>query len=177
MTPFIFALFSISAMAAPPGNDPTPGNHPPPAARTRTAGSRGLGLGSSTAGAGISGKYFLTDKTSLQGVLSSWGGWGYSGYVGYRAGLGLNVDYLYEMPVIVEGDAAELAWNIGGGAGVGFFSSATPPWLAAAAVAGLEVAFKPVPIELVLEYRPTLWLSPGPAFGLLGATGHLRYFW
>jgi hypothetical protein len=135
----------------------------------RRAGTAGVGLGGGTTGAGLSAKVFLSDASAVQAVAGPWGSWG-------NGGLGLSADHLYEMPTIAEGDAAELAWNWGAGAGVGIFSETATLGVGVSAVAGLEVAFKPVPLDLVVEYRPTLAVLPGVDLDLIGATAHLRYF-
>lgn len=135
----------------------------------RRSGTAGVGLGGGTTGAGLSAKVFLSDASAVQAVAGPWGGWG-------NGGLGLSADYLYEMPTIVEGEAAELAWNVGAGAGVGIFSKTSTLGVGVSGVAGLEVAFKPVPLDLVIEYRPTLSVLPGVGLDLIGATAHLRYF-
>lgn len=135
----------------------------------RRSGTVGVGLGGGTTGAGLSAKVFLSDASAIQAVAGPWGGWG-------NGGLGLSADYLYEMPTLVEGDAAELAWNVGAGAGVGIFSQTATLGVGVAGVLGLEVAFKPVPLDLVVEYRPTLSVLPGVGLDPIGATAHLRYF-
>jgi hypothetical protein len=135
----------------------------------RRSGTVGVGLGGGTTGAGLSAKVFLSDASAVQAVAGPWGGWG-------NGGLGLSADYLYEMPTIVEGDVAELAWNVGAGAGVGIYSQSATLGVAVAGVAGLEVAFKPAPLDLVIEYRPTLSVIPDVGLSLIGATAHLRYF-
>lgn len=135
----------------------------------RRSGTVGVGLGGGTTGAGLSAKVFLSDASAVQAVAGPWGGWG-------GGGIGLNGDYLLEMPTIVEGDMAELAWNIGAGAGVGIFSRTATLGAGVSGVAGLELAFKPAPIDLVVEYRPTIWVLPAADLSLIGATAHLRYF-
>lgn len=135
----------------------------------RRSGTTGIGLGAGTSGAGLSAKMFLSDASAAQAVVGPWGVWG-------SGGLGLSADYLYEMPTIVEGDVAELAWNMGAGAGLGIYSSTALPGVAVSGVAGLEVAFKPAPLDLVVEYRPTLSVVPAVGLSLFGLTAHLRYF-
>jgi hypothetical protein len=149
------------------------------AADYRAAGHTGLGLGVGTASGGISIKHFLTDGTAVQGVIGAWGGWGYSG-------LGLSADYLFEMPYIAETDDLDVAWNIGPGLGLGIYSGPNLITVAASGVLGLELGFNPVPIDIVFEYRPTLYLGnsgyygrhygSGLGFDPNAFSGHVRWF-
>jgi len=134
----------------------------------RTGGSTGVGLGGGTTGGGISVKHFLSDKTAVQGVagIADLGG----------EGLQLSADYLLEQPVFGSADVVDVAWNVGAGAGIGLSSSGDDLGLGVSGVAGLEFAFVPVPLDLVLEYRPTLALVPGVGLELIDFTGHLRWF-
>ncbi len=112
-------------------------------------------------------KHFLTKGTAVQGVVGAYGGW-------EGGGLGLNADYLIERPPIASGEVIDLAWNFGAGAGVGIHDNSAA--VAVSGVLGLEFAFVPAPIDLVIEYRPTLGVVPGIGVDLINATGHLRWF-
>lgn len=135
----------------------------------RSAGHTGVGLGGGTTSGGISVKHFISDSSAVQGVVGGWGGWG-------NSGLGLSADYLYEMPPIAETTDLTVGWNLGPGVGVGLYAPTDSVGLAVNGVAGIEFAFGPVPLDLVLEYRPTLYLVPGVGFDFINFTGHLRYF-
>ena len=135
----------------------------------RTAGSTGLGLGAGTTGGGISVKHFLTDGTAVQGVIGAYGGWD-------GGGLGLNADYLLERPAFATTEPVDIAWNVGLGAGVGLFPKSDVIGVGVSGIAGQEFAFVPIPLDLVLEYRPTIGVLPGVGLDLVNFTGHLRYF-
>jgi hypothetical protein len=136
----------------------------------RSAGNFGLGLGGGSATSGISAKYFMADHHALQGVVGTWG----LGRSGYGTGLGVSVDYLFEMPAITDTDPLELGWNLGLG---GWFATAGGGTaLGAQGVAGLEFAFHPVPIDVVIEYRPGLIIVPGVGADLINFSGHVRYY-
>jgi hypothetical protein len=139
-------------------------------AEHRSAGKFGLGLGGGTNTGGISAKMFLSDASAIQAVVGAYGNWENG------TGLGLNADYLYEMPAIADVEAVEIAWNLGAGAGLGGNSKSNALSVGVSGVAGLEFAFKPVPLDLVIEYRPTLHVVPKVELGLVNFTGHLRWF-
>lgn len=130
----------------------------------RTAGSTGVGLGVGTVGGGVSVKHFLADSHAVQGVV----------------GLGndtlrVSADYLLEQNTFATTDVVDLAWNIGAGVGVGIGDGGNLG-LGVSGVAGLEFAFVPVPLDLVLEYRPTIAVVPDVDLELVEFTGHLRWF-
>lgn len=131
----------------------------------RETGNFGLGLGGGLGPVGISAKYFMSDKHALQGMAGTYARGG---------GLGLGADYLFEGPAIVTGEVAELGWNVGAGPQLYLFGGTLG--LAATGVAGLEVNFQPVPIDIVLEYRPGVYIIPGVAADLVNFSGHVRYY-
>src|SRR5690606_37502500 len=85
-----------------------------------SAGRLGLGLGSGSWTNGISGKYYLSDAMSVQGVVGS--GWGWGGF-----GLAANVDVLWEQKPLVDVEPGALHWYLGLGGnlmlGTGFGGS------------------------------------------------------
>ena len=159
----------------------------------REAGNFGIGVGGLASG--LSSKYWLTDRSALQATVAS------SGIISETitiASISLGVDYLVEMPVFADSDAVEVAWNFGGG---GFLSpylfggsklegadtSALPTasvgdggvslFGGISGVAGLEFNFRKVPIDIVLEYRPSLFvLDATPYFAWLGGSSQVRYY-
>lgn len=148
----------------------------------RTGGNLGLGVGGGTWVDGLSIKYFMSGKTALQGVIGAWGyghnyydGYGYYGYYGYNRGVvGLSGDFLWEQPAIADSEGLELAWNAGLGpsiqGGDGLFG------LGVHGTLGLEFNFKPIPIDLVLEYKPGLIVLPGFGADLYDFAVHLRIY-
>ena len=134
----------------------------------RSAGHWGIGLGSSTAGQGVSLKYFVSD-VALQGTVGSWGG--YDGVGGIRVG----VDGLYEMPIVASTPVVDLGWNLGVGAGVGL-ADGGGFGLAASGVLGLELNFVPIPLDVVLEYRPGVGIVPDVDIDVVGFSGHIRWY-
>ena len=85
-------------------------------------------------------------------------------------------DYLYEMPVLLDTQLGDLAWNVGPGLGLGVYAPTNSVALTATGVVGLELAFGPIPLDLVVEYRPTLVFVPEVYFDPIDFTGHLRVF-
>lgn len=138
------------------------------AAPHRAGGYTGIGLGGGTSTSGISAKHFLNDRNAVQGVVGAWGGW--------SGTLGLSGDYLYEMPPLATGEALTVAWNVGPGVGLGLIPQTDQVALAGNAVVGLELAVVPFPMDVVLEYRPTVQVIPNVAFDPIAFTGHIRFF-
>lgn len=136
----------------------------------RQGGNLGIGLSSS----GLSLKYFLSDGQALQATLGF--GIGLSGpdredrFFVLRAG----VDYLLELPEFYQGSILNIGPAIGLGASVGMSNN----YLGAAVsgVGGIEFNFNPIPIDLVLEWRPTLNVIPDVGVSLIAFMGHIRYY-
>ena len=134
----------------------------------------GLGLGGGTVNSGLAGKYFLSDKLALQGVVGSYAGWG----------LGLDVDAVQQFGSLAKGDAGELVWGLG--AGVGLFTwdagkagiAAGGSSLSLSGVGQLAFRFNAAPIEVTAEWRPGFYLGDSAISGLyLGGTGGaVRWF-
>lgn len=138
------------------------------AAPHRGSGHTGVGLGGGTLGGGVSVKHFLTDTSAVQGVVGAWGGWGVSG-------VGVSADYLVHFPLLADTPELDIGWNAGPGAGVAVFSSGSA-WFAASGVVGLELGVVEVPLDIVLEWRPTFLIEPVTRFDLLSFSGHVRWF-
>ncbi len=133
----------------------------------QSGGNFGLGLGGGTHVSGLSGKYFFGNDLAGQAVVGWWG----AGRDG--GGLGVSGDLLFEMKPLVSTDPVDIAWNIGPGVNVGV-GDAT--WLGVNGVLGLEFNFKPVPIDLVLEYRPGLQVIQDLNPDLIGFGAHIRVY-
>lgn len=142
----------------------------------REKGRFGLGLGAGTSTAGLSAKYFFSERLALQGVLGAGYGSGYSSGPGggWDEGAALGADLLFEMPALYEDEGIELAWALGPGAGIWIGDN----WaaLAASGALGFECNITAVPLDLVVEYRPRLLLAPEVAFDWISFTGHIRYY-
>ncbi len=135
-------------------------------AEARYPGGMGIGVGTATKASGLSLK-FPAGPSAFQvtaGCRSS-----------SCSGVAAAFDFLASMPPLVTGEPVQLAWNLGGGVAVGVGDDHLG--LAGAFVMGLEVAFQPVPLELVFEWRPNLRVIPdisGPSFSSFG--GHFRIY-
>lgn len=142
----------------------------------RGGGVFGIGVGGGLGVSGLSGKYWLGEKYALQGVVGAWG-YGHHYYGGhdydYGTNLGVSLDYLWEMPDITASGPLVLGWNVGLGGTIGIYD---PPFIGASGVLGLELDFQPVPIDVVLEYRPGISIVPGIGLDLVNFTGHVRFY-
>lgn len=145
-------------------------------------GGFGIGLGQGTIVNGISLKQHA-GGSALQGVIGCFGyrGWNYS-----CGGIGLSGDYLVSMPIFFEADVVALGWNIGGGGSLGFgfgnhyyrgrYYRDGVLHAAAQFVAGLEILFPSIPLDLVLEWRPHLRIIPSPWLSPFSAGAHVRFY-
>lgn len=128
----------------------------------------GLGLSGGTQVNGLSGKYYM-GGTALQGTVGIQG-------LGNDGGdhIGLTLDYLLEQPDLASTDPVNIAWNFGVGGALGLGDNYLG--LGVAGIAGLEFNFNPVPIDVVLEYRPTLAVIPDIDLDLVGFSSHIRWY-
>jgi len=67
-----------------------------------------------------------------------------------------------------------LDWSYGVGAGIASRNDNVA--LAASGVLGLELNINVIPVDLVLEYRPSLLISPDIDLEIVDFTGHLRFY-
>ena len=141
----------------------------------RSGGNFGLGVGGGYWLNGLSLKYYSGDNTSLQGVIGGYGyGHGYDNDYYYGSGLGITGDFLWEMPELTNNEAFELAWSAGLGPSVGLGNN----WFALGVhgTLGLEFNFNPIPIDVVLEYKPGVYVVPGVGADLWNFGGHIRIY-
>ena len=90
----------------------------------------------------VSGKYFVTDRSAVEGIIS----------FGSRFGLGGLLEI--HNPLNIEG----LRWVYGAGAYVGFEDKKT--YLGPTGILGLDYKFADVPINLSLDWKPELDIIP-----------------
>lgn len=177
---FVFFLSAVLTLSA---NTATAGDS------LRRSGNFGLGIGGgsfsgASVGGGLSGKYWLSDTSAVQGTLS---GSGSSLNFGYSySSSGISADYLIEMPVITNNEELELGWNFGPGVGIAQWTSGTysATTVGLSAVLGLEVNLKVIPIDIVIEYRPLIpigesysWMGTSTnQVILVNTSSHIRYY-
>lgn len=157
-----------------------------PAGATEVGRGRDFGLGFAFGSpTSIVGKYFVGGGNAWDFGVGFWStGWGgcrrrgdgpdvCEGYDGFDY-LTLNVDYLWQEP-IVAGGSAKLDWHIGGGGRIW----AGDGWFAAAArmPIGLDLTFrKPSFLEVFLELAPALYIVPGLDLDIEAFLGVRFYF-
>jgi hypothetical protein len=100
-----------------------------------------------TLSSSITGKYFVTDKNAIEGLVS----------FGNRFGIGALLE-LHRPFSTVEG----LSWFFGGGGYVGFEDSDT--YLGPTGVLGLDYKFPAVPVNLSIDWKPELDILPAINF-------------
>jgi len=133
----------------------------------------GLGIGSATIANGLSFKG-MTGPGAVQAVAGFWGGGGAKHRFGEAHGLALGADYLFEMPSLARSRWFSLDWSVGLGAGVGVARFDDRAGRAGSGVAGLEFNFTTIPLDLTVEYRPTLRILHDVGLDLVDFTAHLR---
>ena len=90
----------------------------------------------------ITGKYFITERSAIEGLVS----------FGSRFGVGGLLE-IYK-PFNVEG----LSWFYGGGAYVGFEAGDT--YLGPTGIIGMDYKFTNVPLNISLDWKPELDIIP-----------------
>ncbi|OGR09669.1 MAG: hypothetical protein A2341_14840 [Deltaproteobacteria bacterium RIFOXYB12_FULL_58_9] len=144
----------------------------------RGNGNFGLGLGAGTFATGVSMKYFLDSPLSVQGNVGWWRNryWCGSHHCFDGGGLALSADLLFEQPAFAGNKQVQVAWEIGGGAGMGIDDRGNDFGLGVTFVVGLQLLIDIVPVDVVLEYRPGVYLLPDAFFDFVNFTGHVRYY-
>ncbi|TNF24292.1 MAG: hypothetical protein EP329_25200 [Deltaproteobacteria bacterium] len=145
--------------------------------KIRSTGKIGLGLGSGTLANGLSAKWYMGTDHALQFNLGSFGGGGIDHRWHRVAGFAAGVDYLLELPdIVTAGNAFVLGWNAGVGGALGVADGHADLAVAVAGIVGLEFRIIPVPIDIVLEFRPGLLIIPDVDFDAVDFTAHIRFY-
>lgn len=148
----------------------------------RQAGNIGVGLGAGTFAAGLSLKYFTDQSLAIQGNIGEWRSrwWGRCNdrycYDGGGDGIALSVDVLFEQDVFAGNGNVDLGWNAGVGGGLGVSDYRDETAAAIAGILGLELLINVIPIDIVLEFRPSVMIVPDIHFDLIDFTGHIRFY-
>ena len=140
----LFAIFSVGCIAGASAQTDDAGVQ-----RTDVPGPNyRLGLGvrlsnsTPTLNNSITGKYFVTDRSAVEGIIS----------FGSRFGIGGLLEI--HRPTNIEG----LKWFYGAGAYVGFENSDT--YLGPTGILGIDYKFTNVPVNLSLDWKPELDIIP-----------------
>ena len=145
-------LWSSSAMAGAP---------------IRQGGNFGIGVGGGYGVTGLSMKYFMTPGTAVQSTIGI--------HTGYRFDyIGATFDYLIEIPEFVQSDVVNIGPSIGPGVALGLWDNGLA--VGVSGVGGIEFMLNPVPLDFVLEWRPTVHVVPDVNLDLVRFTGHIRFY-
>ena len=106
-----------------------------------------LSTGAPTLANSVSGKYFLNDRAAVEGLVS----------FAPRFGLG----GLFEMHQLI-GGIQSLNWFYGGGAYIGFADGKF--YTGPTGIVGIDYKFDNAPINLSLDWKPELDISPAINF-------------
>ena len=135
------------------------------------SGAFGIGVGGTSLVSGLTGKVYFSSATALQATVGYW----------YRQGPEINLDLIFEMPKLASNRTVSLNWNLGFGGTLGFghrSDNGYSPVGGIDGVLGLGLQVRPVPLEFVIELRPTYIIgSDGAWDGLyFGAGASIRVF-
>jgi hypothetical protein len=155
----------------------------PSVAHAQVGGQRrfGLGLALGYPDVGLSAQYFMSQRTSLQFVLSFWyrdGRFGHDYVNNSGVGIFLRADYLFHPVTLIRGSGADLEFYVGPGLYAGFGSGDSLAFGAELPL-GLAVQFKSIPLDLALEAVPRLGIINSNGVNLsfgVGGTFHVRYY-
>lgn len=137
----------------------------------RQPGHLGLGIGGGTRTTGVSLKYTPNERFSLQAVAGA-----DSGATNDRGGtLALAGTFLFEMPALFDDPDLEIAWCWGPGP---YVAVGEDFWLGGHFVLGLEFNIRAIPLEVQLEYRPSLEIIGPDDVALVPVDfgGHVRWW-
>jgi len=123
----------------------------------------GIGIGQGTGVLGLSLKAHK-GPTAVQLVVGRWDG---------ASDIGAEIDALAEFPTPLQTRLLGVDMNAGVGVAFGVGS---PLQAAASPVLGLELNLVPVPIDIVIEYRPRLDIIPDIEFDPYGFGAHVRVY-
>lgn len=166
---FVAALFAVGMLMLPAdGNAQEIGNGK----------NFGLGVAGGNYYSSLTGKYYLDQKSAIQGFLT----------IGYFGGYGIAADYVYEFTTLANPSPGRLFLGAGGGAGL-FGGGYDYAALTINGVLELGWHFTEVPLELVVDVRPTFGFGFGPnaAYGYgarpyraggfgIGSVGAIRFY-
>lgn len=137
----------------------------------------GIGVGGGTNTSGLSAKYFIGSDFSLQAIVGPWNPLDLDlldgGNHTTNGQFGFEFATLLESQPFVNGSAVDLAFNYG--LGVSVVPSGGPE-LSLIPIGGFEINVEAVPIDLVLEYRPPIWVYPDFKYDFVGFGAHLRVY-
>ena len=106
-------------------------------------------------GAGISHKTFITEKNALE-------------FIGYFDRYGTRISGLYEFHGNLSSEGA-LKWYIGPGVHVGLYKGITAVGIDG--IVGIDYKFTNMPLNLALDWQPTVELGTGSRNGFIGNWG------
>lgn len=155
-------LLSNTALAAPP---------------IRNGGNVGFGVGGGTMVSGLDMKYWFNPETSFQATAGWYDlGRGFDDIV-----IGLDVDFLLEIPPITRSEDLDIGFAIGVG-GIGA-SGGGVDLVGANVIAALTFNIDAVPFDISLDYRPTVFfideiegIDEDFRLDLAEFGGHIRYW-
>jgi hypothetical protein len=133
--------------------------------------SLGVGFGAGAFVSGITAKKFLGDNMAVQGFLGTW--FGYSWNVG--------ADVMYQGKQLWGNSEFGLNWEAGVGAGAYLWSGAYAGYsgveVAVNGVIGLSLQYRPIPVEITADIRPTFFIGSNmPGFNPFNGGGAVRYY-
>ncbi len=129
----------------------------------------GLGFGGGTIANGLTAKYYIGEDAAVQLMLGQ----------RFSYGISVGVDYVMEFKPLAQGGAGRLFWGAGVGAGLLLYDvgSHDANIIGVSGIVELGWHFKALPLEVVVDWRPTFFI--GDYLGglwLRGGGGAIRWF-
>lgn len=129
----------------------------------------GVGLGGGTTTSGLTAKYYLGKRSAVQVFLGQ----------RFAYGNSIGADYILEFPTLAQGAPGRLFWGVGAGVGLLLYNRTgdTANVLGLSGVLQLGWHFRQFPLELIADWRPTLFVGDyagGLWFG--GGGGAVRWY-
>ena len=128
----------------------------------------GLGFGGGAYSSGITGKVFLNNTLAVQAFAS----------FGWYWGLEVGADVMYQGKQLWTNGDLGLNWEAGAGA---FIAPGFGAAVGVNGVVGLSLQYRPIPVELTADIRPTLsfgswsaWAGYSPFY--VSGGGAIRYY-
>ncbi len=129
----------------------------------------GVGVGGGTIANGLTAKYYLTENTALQVMLGQ----------RFRHGVSVGADYVMEFAPLAKGGAGRLFWGAGVGAGLLLYDVGVNQSniIGVSGIVELGWHFQALPLELIVDWRPTYFIGDYlDGLWLGGGGGAIRWY-
>ena len=130
----------------------------------------GLGIGSGTTTSALTAKKYLQSDKAIQFFFGTKG-------INSNHNFALGLDGVIEKP-IQEISIGQIFYGFGAGCGIFSYNGFGLPIssIGFSGIAEFGLHFSTIPLELILDIRPTLFLGSGAGLSLFGGGGAIRWY-